>query len=93
MIRFNHKAQPILFGMNTANGFASNADEIKNASIFMDNQVIKPFQELLIDAFDEILAVNEIALNLYFKSLQPWKSEDEDEIAEDNNEEVNNEQS
>ena len=44
MLRFAHKAQPILFGINTANGFASNADEIKNASIFMNNQVIKHFK-------------------------------------------------
>ena len=88
-IRFAHKAQPLLFGMNTTNGFASNADEIKMQAVFMDNQVIKPYQELLIDAFDEILAVNEIALDLFFKKLQPWKSEDEDEIAEDNNEETN----
>ena len=89
MLRFAHKAQPILFGINTANGFASNADEIKNASIFMNNQVIKPFQELLLDAFDEILAVNEVSLDLFFKTLQPWKSEDEDDIEENNEEPTN----
>ena len=33
--------------------------------------VIKPMQELLIDAFDEILAYNGISLNLYFKTLKP----------------------
>ena len=37
----------------------------------MDNTVIRPFQELLIDAFDQILAYNSIALNLYFITLQP----------------------
>ena len=37
----------------------------------MDNTVIRPFQELLLDAFDKILAFNGITLNLYFKTLQP----------------------
>lgn len=87
MIRFAHKAQPLLFGMSTNNGFASNADEIKMQAIFMDNQVIKPFQELLLDAFDEILSVNGISLDLYFKTNQPWKSDEEE-----NNEETNTEE-
>jgi hypothetical protein len=42
----------------------------------MDNTVIRPFQTLLIDAFDEILAYNNIALNLYFKTLQPLEFTD-----------------
>ena len=37
----------------------------------MDNTVIRPFQELLIDCFDNILAYNDISLNLYFTTLQP----------------------
>ena len=37
----------------------------------MDNIVIRPLQNLLIDAFDQILAYNQISLNLYFKTLQP----------------------
>ena len=37
----------------------------------MNNMVIAPFQELLTDAFDKILAFNNISLNLYFKTLQP----------------------
>jgi len=32
---------------------------------------LQPFQDLLIDAFDEILAYNQISLNLYFKTLKP----------------------
>jgi hypothetical protein len=42
----------------------------------MDNTVIRPFQTLLIDAFDEILSYNNIALNLYFKTLQPLEFTD-----------------
>ncbi len=62
---------PILIGLNSSNGFSSNADEIKNASLLFDNVVIKPYQELLIDALDEMFAVNDISLNLYFQTIEP----------------------
>ena len=62
---------PMLLGIKDASGFSSNADEIKNASILMDNTVIRPFQELLIKCFDKLLAYNDIALKLYFITLQP----------------------
>jgi len=62
---------PILLGIKDSSGFGNNADELKTASILMDNTVTRPFQELLIDAFDRILAFNGSALNLYFKTLQP----------------------
>ncbi len=62
---------PILIGLNSSNGFSSNADEIKNASLLFDNVVIKPYQELLIDSLDEMFAVNDISLNLYFKTIEP----------------------
>lgn len=61
----------LLFGIPSANGFSSNADELKNASILFDNMVIRPFQETILDALDKILAFNGVALNLYFKTLQP----------------------
>ena len=62
---------PFLLGIRTSSGFSSNADEIETASLLMDNTVIRPFQELLIDSFDQILAYNDIALKLYFTTLQP----------------------
>ena len=62
---------PMLLGVKDSTGLGNNADELKTASILMDNTVIRPFQELLIDAFDEVLSFNNIALNLYFKTLQP----------------------
>ena len=60
---------PLLFGISTSTGFSSNADELKNSAILFDNMVIRPFQELIIDAFEKILAVNGISLKLYFKKL------------------------
>jgi len=63
---------PLLLGIRTENnGLGSNSDEIKTASLLFDNVTIKPYQELLIGCIDSILAVNEISLNLYFKTLQP----------------------
>ena len=62
---------PMLLGIKDGSGLGNNADEIKTASLLMDNTVIRPFQELLIDSFDQILAYNDISLNLYFTTLQP----------------------
>jgi len=62
---------PMLLGIKDGSGLGNNAEEIKTASLLMDNTVIRPFQELLIDSFDQILAYNDIALNLYFTTLQP----------------------
>ena len=61
---------PMLLGVKDNTGFGSNADELKTASILMDNMVIRPIQTLLINAFDQILAYNNISLHLYFKTLQ-----------------------
>lgn len=62
---------PMLLGIKDSSGLGNNADELKTASILMDNTVIRPFQTLLINAFDNILAFNGITLNLYFRTLQP----------------------
>jgi len=67
---------PMLLGVKDSSGLGNNSDELKTASILMDNTVIRPFQTLLINAFDDILAYNDIALNLYFKTLQPLEFKD-----------------
>ena len=69
---------PMLLGIKDKTGLGNNADELATASILMDNTVIKPFQDLLIGAFDDILAFNDIVLNLYFKTLQPLEFTDLD---------------
>ena len=68
---------PLLFGIATSTGFSSNADELKNSAILFDNMVIRPYQELIVEAFDKILAVNNISLNLEFVPLQPLDSSGE----------------
>ena len=71
-IMVSHRiVSPRLLGVNDSSGFGNNADELETASILMQNTVIVPFQEMLIDAFDKILAFNGISLKLYFKTLQP----------------------
>ena len=71
-ILISHRCvSPMLIGIKDQTGLGNNADELKVASTLFDNTVIRPFQELLLDAFDKILAFNVISLNLYFKTLQP----------------------
>ena len=72
---------PILLGIKDNTGFGNNAEELRTASILMDNIVIRPFQALLIDCLKTILAFNEIYLNLYFVTLQPIEFTELDNIA------------
>ena len=63
---------PLLIGVREAGGgLGSNADEIKNSAIFFDNIVIKPYQNEITEALNDILAINDISLKLYFKTIQP----------------------
>ncbi|MGI9555050.1 MAG: hypothetical protein ACR2M6_03660, partial [Vampirovibrionia bacterium] len=73
---------PMLLGIKDSSGLGNNADELKTASTLMDNTVIRPFQTLLIDAFDQILAYNNIALKLYFKTLQPLEFTDLENVVD-----------
>jgi hypothetical protein len=80
-IMMSHRiVSPMLLGIKDNSGFGNNAEELKNASILMQNIVINPFQELLTDALDKILAFNGISLNLYFKTLQPLQFIDLDNV-------------
>jgi hypothetical protein len=60
---------PLLFGIATTTGFSANADELKNSAILFDNMVIKPYQDEVIEALDEVLNFNGIDLKLQFKKL------------------------
>ena len=72
----NHNVvSPMIVGITTANsGFSSNGDEIKTASTVFYNQTIKPHQDILINALNNILAFNGISLNLFFENLNPLSS-------------------
>ena len=74
---------PMLLGVKDSSGLGNNADELKTASLLMDNTVIRPFQTLLIKAFDDILSYNDISLNLYFKTLQPLEFKELDNVVDE----------
>lgn len=68
---------PMLLGVRDGNsGLGNNADEIKTATLLFDNLTIKTYQEEFIDAIEAILALNDISLNLYFRTIQPLEFTD-----------------
>lgn len=63
---------PLLVGIrDTGNSLGNNAEEIQNAHNLFENLVIKPYQNDIIEAIDDILSVNGIALDLYMQTLTP----------------------
>lgn len=80
---------PLIFGIATTTGFSANADELKNSVILFDNMVIRPKQEVILEALDSILAFNGVSLKLYFKTLQPLEfvdlsnAQSTDQVAEE----------
>lgn len=83
----------LLLGLGSANGFGSNADELKNAFVLFDNMVIRPLQQLLIDALEQILSYNGNTAKLFFKTLQPLEFTDLENVstAEEKQEETGTE--
>lgn len=81
-IMLGHRiVSPILLGIKDNTGFGNNAEELRTASVIMDNMVIRPFQNILTEAIAEILAFNDIYLDLYFVTLQPIEFTELDNIA------------
>jgi len=79
---------PMLLGIReSGGGLGNNADEIETATRLFDNIVIRPYQLEIIEALDEILSVNGIALNLYFKTIQPLDFIDVNTLSAETNEE------
>ena len=80
---------PLIFGIATTTGFSANADELKNSVILFDNMVIRPKQEVILEALDSVLAFNGVSLKLYFKTLQPLEfvdlsnAQSTDQVAEE----------
>lgn len=91
MILLTHRVtSPLLIGLRDmgGSGLGSNEDEIRTAQRLFTNTTIKPYQDLICDALDEILEVNGISLNLYFKTSDPLEFID----VEVNNDEVQEEE-
>ena len=60
-----------LMGIDTANGFSSNTDEIINAANFYLNTVVKPFQDQLVKQLRKIFQVNLMDMPVNFVQLKP----------------------
>jgi hypothetical protein len=60
-----------LMGIDTSNGFSSNADELKNASNFYHNTVIRGFQTNILNTLQTIFSVNNMDFEVDFKQLRP----------------------
>lgn len=88
-ILLSHKVtSPLLLGIrDTGGGLGSNSDEIKNATLLFDNIVIKPLQEEILDHLEAILTLNDINLELYFKTIEPLEFIDTTGMDEETKEE------
>jgi hypothetical protein len=63
---------PILFGIRAeGGGLGNNADELRDAFSLFNNTVVVPFQNTLLKGLEKIFRVNDINLDLYFKTLKP----------------------
>ena len=74
---------PMLFGVKDQTGLGNNADEIKTAFTLFDNSVIRPKQNQVIAALDQILAFNNVSLDLYFKTLAPLEFTEVEEVQDE----------
>ena len=62
---------PMLVGINSDNGFGSNAEELNSAFEIYLNTVIKPFQNHILKTINKILTVNGTNLPLEFVQSKP----------------------
>jgi len=60
-----------LMGIDTNNGFSSNADELINAANFYQNTVVRGFQLNILNTLQTIFSVNNIDLPVEFVQLKP----------------------
>lgn len=87
---------PLLFGIRTAaNGFSSQAEEMKTAYSIFQTMTIQPFQQLLLNGIDKVLVEGGWGKHdLYFDQLTPLvilsdTAEDTDSTIEEAQEDVN----
>lgn len=88
-----HKiTSPMLLGLGSTNGFASNADELQNSYILFNTTVIRPLQDDILDAINGVLEFNNWnEYDLYFTPLMPIEFTDEEAVTEDEKKEVEKE--
>ena len=66
----SHRAtSPALVGIISSSGFSNTADEMDMAEQQLMKRVIKPKQDFILDALEEVLLAYGISLDLFFKPL------------------------
>jgi len=76
---------PLLFGMSSATGFGSNADELDTASKLLQDYQISPTQEQFLDALKPAFELAGLETDLEFLPLrETYGKEKEEETVEDN---------
>lgn len=71
---------PLLFGMPSAGGFGSNADELDTASKLLQDYQISPKQEFFIDTIKPVLELSSLETDLEFIPLRDsYKSTEDNE--------------
>lgn len=60
---------PMLFGIKDNTGLGNNADELDTAEAQLMKRVIAPKQNFILDAIQDIISVNSLMLDLFFKPL------------------------
>lgn len=69
-IMTSHKlTSPMLVGVKEASGFSSNAEEIAVAFEELIEKVIKPKQEIICDALEDVFSINNLTIQLEFLNL------------------------
>jgi len=75
----SHRAtSPSIVGIISSTGFASTADEMDMAEAQLMKRVIKPKQDFILQAIEEVLVQYGINLDLVFKPLTDTKEETQD---------------
>tara|TARA_R110002020_G_scaffold212120_2_gene418570 strand:+ start:15309 stop:17312 length:2004 start_codon:yes stop_codon:yes gene_type:complete len=60
-----------LMGLDSANGFSNNADELNSAANFYLNTVVKGFQDIIVKQLRKIFKVNQMDMPVQFVQLKP----------------------
>jgi hypothetical protein len=76
ILRSHNVTTPLLFGVTSASGFSSNADEMKTGALLFENMVIKPKQQMIVEMIKKVLSFNGVSLNLKFKTLNPLQGDE-----------------
>jgi hypothetical protein len=94
-IMLSHRiTSKLLFGITSATGFSSNADELKTSFGIFSEMVIGPMQEEIIKAFKKVLALVGIDdKTLRFEKLVPYEVEADmvEQVGEQKADEIINE--